>query len=353
MSSPETSSQEEPAWQVTRPRLLIVDDEPMMLGLFKSMFTSVDFDCDYATSHPEAAALCNSGRHYSLILLDISLPDQAGHDLCRLIRRDYLPSELPIIAVTGEDKMEDMADTFALGINDYLQKPFTQIELLTKIKAHLTTLEFNSSFQRFIPREFLKQLGRNSIVNIDLGDQVEGEMTVLFVDMREFTKMSEMLTPKENFQFLNNYFKAMTPLIRSCSGFIDKFVGDAIMALFPEKPDDAIRAAKLMVRSAHDMEVPVAIQSQAPIRIGVGIHTGRVMLGTVGDEQRMDVTVISDAVNIASRLESLTKEYNCSIAVSADTIKKCHHPEVFEMSEIGRIHVKGKEKAVSVYKIEI
>lgn len=334
------------------PRILIVDDEPMMHQLFLMMFKSENFACEFAKSGPEGLALYQSGKPFSLILIDIMLPDHVGHDLCRMIRKDYLPSELPIIAVTDKKEMEGVAEGFALGINDYLEKPFTQIELLTRINAHLKLVEFNGSLQRFIPREFLKHLGRNSIMNVDLGDQVEGEMTVLFADIREFTKISEMLSPKENFQFLNNYLSEITPVIRSCSGFIDKFSGDAIMALFPETPDDAIRAAKLMVKTAHKMEVPAAIRAMGPIRIGVGLHTGRVMLGTIGDKLRMDVTVISDAVNLASRLESLTKEFDCSITASSATIKKCEHPDDFEMSKIGKVKVKGKAKEVSVYRIE-
>ena len=97
-----------------------------------------------------------------------------------------------------------------------------------------------------MPHDFLRFLGKGSIIEVKLGDQVQKEMTVLFSDIRSFTTLSEYMTPEENFKFLNSYLNRIGPEIRSHNGFIDKYIGDAIMALFPERPDDAVRAAVAM-----------------------------------------------------------------------------------------------------------
>lgn len=337
----------------TGSNLLIVDDEPMMQNIYKSMFSAQSFVCDYATGGAEALDFLEGNNSYDLVLLDFMMPGVSGEDVCRQLRKYFLPVELPIIAVMASSEEEELTRELSLGVNDYLIKPFTQIDLLARINAHLNLLELNSSFQRFVPKEFLQQLGRDSIMNVDLGDQVEGEMTVLFADIRQFTKMSENLTPQQNFEFINGFLREMTPIIRSCSGFIDKFVGDAIMALFPICPDDAIKAAQLMVKAALNMKVPEAIQYLAPIKIGIGMHTGRVMLGTIGDKYRMDVTVISDAVNLASRLEAVTKDFDCLITMSAETLQKCRYPERIDSSKLGSIRVKGKEREVTVYRVDL
>jgi two-component system sensor histidine kinase ChiS len=333
------------------PRLLIIDDDPMMQSLYKAIFEAEDYICDQVMNGAEALKLVKSNIPYDLVLLDILMPNMSGHEVCRLLRQEYLLSELPIIAVTAKKEEEDLLKGFSLGVNDYLKKPFTQRELLARIRTQLKLLEINRSFQRFVPREFLQVLRRESIVKIAMGDQVEGEMTVLFADIRDFTQISEQLNPQDNFRFLNDYLQQMTPIIRQHNGFIDKFVGDAIMALFPGNPDDAIQAAQAMVERAAAMSVSTD-DSQLPIRIGIGLHTGRVMLGTIGDSLRMDVTVISDAVNLASRLQDLTKTYGCSITMSSETLQKCILKDNFAYTHLGEVRVKGKLNETVVYRVD-
>ena len=159
-------------------------------------------------------------------------------------------------------------------------------------------------------------------MDIQLGDQMQKEMAILFSDIRSFTDLSEKLTPKENFNFLNSYLKRMSPAIQKNNGFIDKYIGDAIMALFPGDVEDAINAAV-------DMQKEIRIYNQHrlklgydPIKVGCGIHTGNLMLGIIGADDRMEGTVIADSVNVASRIEGLTKVYDASILISDVILKK-------------------------------
>jgi len=137
------------------------------------------------------------------------------------------------------------------------------------------------------------------------------------------------------------------PIIRKHHGFIDKFLGDGVMALFSESPDDAVNAAREMQRSLSEFNQTRPKNSH--VRIGVGIHTGTLMLGTVGESRRMEGTVISDVVNVASRLESLTKVFGSGIIVSEETLHKL--ASSFPHRSLGIVRVKGKRQAVSIYEV--
>jgi two-component system sensor histidine kinase ChiS len=204
-----------------------------------------------------------------------------------------------------------------------------------------------------VPREFLKFLEKESIIDVQLGDQVQREMTILFSDIRSFTTLSESMTPKQNFDFLNAYLKRVSPVIRNNSGFIDKYIGDAIMALFPEVPDDALRAAVDMQKQVYDYNLKRQKSGHLPIAIGIGIHTGNIMLGMIGEEQRLEGTVISDAVNLAARLESLTKVYGASILISGQTLSKLDNATDYNCRFIDKVQVKGKTERIAVLKFMI
>ena len=209
----------------------------------------------------------------------------------------------------------------------------------------------NKAYTRFVPKEFLNFLSRKSIIDIKLGDQVQKEMTVLFSDIRSFTTLSEQMTPEENFNFINSYLKRMNPIIEYHNGFIDKYIGDAIMALFARSPEDAIRSAIQMQKAILAYNQDRIEKNFEIIKIGVGLHTGMLMLGVIGGEERMESTVISDAVNLASRLEGLTKVYGALILTSEATFLKANGPEKFKYRRLGKVKVKGKQEPVVVIDI--
>lgn len=177
------------------------------------------------------------------------------------------------------------------------------------------------------------------------------KLTVLFADIRSFTSLSEVMTPVENFNFLNSYLSRISPVIRRNYGFIDKYIGDGVMALFPGSPEDAVNAGLQLLETVRVFNGHRANSGYRPISVSVGINTGSLMLGTVGESSRMDGTVISDAVNLAARLEKLTRTFGAWMIVSADVLQAC--PEVTRMPHryLGRVRVKGKSRAVGVYEV--
>jgi class 3 adenylate cyclase len=219
-----------------------------------------------------------------------------------------------------------------------------------KLLALQQQVKLTKAYQRFVPLQLLKNLGKKSIVDVSLGDQVNVKMTILFSDIRSFTSISESMTPKENFEFLNNYLSEMSPIIRDNNGYIDKFMGDGIMALFKNSANDAVNAAIKMQRYLCQYNIKAETNGQHIIKIGIGINTGQMMLGTLGETNRMEGSVISDSVNLASRLESVNKIYKTDIIISEETIKNLDK-NLFNSRLIDIVTVKGKNKPIKIYEI--
>ncbi|MDM8566977.1 ABC transporter substrate binding protein, partial [Candidatus Halobeggiatoa sp. HSG11] len=227
-------------------------------------------------------------------------------------------------------------------------------------KTYEQLAKTNQAYSRFVPHNFLEFLGRKSIIDVKLGDQTQAELTILFSDIRSFTTLSENMTLVETFCFINDYLKKLGPIVRNCNGFVDKYIGDAIMALFSKSPADAIRAGILMQKAmlefnSERMNKAKKFRDKTEFIVtGIGIHTGSLMLGMIGETERMEGTVISDAVNLASRLEGLTKIFGAGIAVSCSTLRSAL--EIIPENEInyrflGSIVVKGKTNTINVFEV--
>lgn len=202
---------------------------------------------------------------------------------------------------------------------------------------------------KFVPYEFIGSLGHQYITDIKLGDQVERVVTVLFSDIRDFTTLSEQMSPEENFKFVCSFNERIGPIIRNHRGFINQYLGDAIMAIFPESASDALAAAV-------EMQIAVQVfnkereQNNLPvIQIGVGMHTGPLIMGITGDKDRMDATTISDTVNTASRIESVTKQFKAGIILSDATLKEIDNKDQFHFRYLGPVQLKGKQAPIDIH----
>ena len=201
---------------------------------------------------------------------------------------------------------------------------------------------------KFVPYEFIGALGHKLITDVKLGDQVEKIVTVLFSDIRDYTTLSEQMTPDENFKFVSSFNERMGPTIRKHHGFINQYLGDAIMAIFPGQPSDALEAAIEMHQEVRRLNEERSLKNKVPIRIGVGIHTGPLIMGITGDEHRMDAATISDTVNTAARLESLTKQYRASILLSDACLLEIEK-EKYRLRYLGLVKLKGKNEPLHIY----
>jgi len=229
-------------------------------------------------------------------------------------------------------------------------------EILHKvIYAHqqaLTLLQqTETAYGRLVPHQLLNLLEAKSIVDVKLGDQVERKMTIMFSDIRDFTPLSESMTPAENFEFINSYLSQMEPVISKHRGIIDKYIGDAIMALFAHGADNALSGAIAMLERLTFYNAGRIRAGYVPIQIGIGLNTGMVMIGTVGGINRMDSTVIGDAVNLTARLEEATKTYHAPLIISQNTLYDLTDPSKYHIRFLDRIRVKGKSQPLSIFEV--
>lgn len=227
--------------------------------------------------------------------------------------------------------------------------------LRNTIAAHQQALallqQTETAYGRLIPRQLLTLLERDSIVDVKLGDQVERKLTIMFSDIRNFTPLSESMTPAENFEFINSYLSQMDPVISKHRGIIDKYMGDGIMALFMHGADDAVTGAIAMLEKLVHYNAGRARAGYLPTQIGIGLNTGIVMIGMVGGANRMDSTVVGDAVNLTSRIEEATKTYHAALLISQNTLYDLADPTKYDIRFLDRIRVKGKTQPLSIYEI--
>jgi two-component system sensor histidine kinase ChiS len=328
-------------------RVLAVDDEPINLAVLARQLGNEGFEVVKASSGPEALDQLRASS-FDIVLLDVMMPRMSGYEVCRTIRGELGNVEMPVVLVTAKNQEQDLVDGFDCGANDYIRKPFTKGELVARVHAHVREYRTRKSIGRFVPREFLRLLGRRQVTDVQLGDQVEREITVLFSDIRDFTKLCESLTPDDTFRFINRCLERLGPEVRAHGGFIDKYIGDAIMALFPKEGEGALRAAVAMQRAvdAFNAEEPLAV----PLAIGIGLHRGKTMLGTIGEEERMEATVVSDAVNVASRLEGLTKAFGARVLVSESLVEEARGAGM-TLRGLGHVALKGRGVPVEVFEV--
>ena len=329
--------------------ILIVDDEPINHQVLKNHLSSESYQITMAMNGEDALRALNNGIKYDLVLLDVMMPRMTGYEVCQKVREKFMPSELPVIMVTAKNQVQDLVHGLNIGANDYLAKPFSKQELLARIKTQLDLNKIFNIVGRFVPNEFIKSLGKERITDVNLGDQAHRDVTVLFTDIRGYTTISEEMTPEENFNFINAYNLRMGPIIQDNNGFVNQYLGDAIMALFPSKPEDALISAieiqkKLAVYNSERIR-----KERVPIKIGVGLHTGALIMGITGDDQRMDAAIISDTVNSASRVESLSKYYSASILLSEVSINGLDDASKFNFRYLGKVQVKGKNNSLKIY----
>lgn len=201
----------------------------------------------------------------------------------------------------------------------------------------------NEYLSKFVPNSFIKTVGIGDHRSIKRGEGVEKDMTILFCSIGGFDKETALLQGNEVIERLNQCYSIISPIISRYGGFIDKFIDETVMALFPDKPESAISAA---------VEINKYVRG-LPFNMLSGIHSGKQFIGIVGDEKRVDATVISDVVNTASRINSFTAKISRPILVSEDTFKRITDKKMFKNTYMGRVKLKGKSQFIGIYAVYV
>lgn len=222
--------------------------------------------------------------------------------------------------------------------------------------AFSLTEVYASTFQKFVPVQFLDRIAKNGISSIALGNAEPEEAVILFSDIRGFTALSEQMGADEVFGFLNEYLSRMEPPVRQNHGFVDKYLGDAIMALFTHEGGktgaaNALRAAVGMKQALEGYNKERRLEGMSELQAGIGLHFGEVIIGTVGGGERMDSTAIGDSVNVASRIEGATKIYQVPILATDDVLQALEEQEEFRFRFMDRIRVVGRSEPIGIWEV--
>lgn len=237
-------------------------------------------------------------------------------------------------------------------VNAYSQAHIDGLKLLAgQVAISLENAKLYAAGGRFVPHEFLSQLNKRSLAEVELSDHIQKKYSILFCDIIGFTKVSEKLTPAETFRFINSFLSLMEPIITRHAGFIDKYIGDAVMALFYKHADNAVQAGIEIHKTLHKLNEVRKLTKEEPVHVGIGINTGELMLGVIGSHQRLESSVIGDAVNIAAHIERLTRVYNVPLLISGYTKDNLRHPENFQLRFIDSASMKGRVKTVDIWEV--
>jgi class 3 adenylate cyclase/HAMP domain-containing protein len=243
-----------------------------------------------------------------------------------------------VVDINTRDEVSDLGDRFNI-MSEYIRGYINELTGL------------NDSYYRFVPLKFLEFLGKRSILEVQLGDQTSREMGVLFSSIRSFYSMSARMDPEQNFNFVNAYLKRIGTVIRQNGGLIDEYLGEGIRALFPNDPEEALKAAVAMREQLRWFNEERRAGGGEPVDIGIGINWGSVRLGIIGEEQRLAGTVISDSVNLAAMLERLTEKVGASILITDGAFQLIGNRTIYLHRCLGMIRLGEKTEAVKLYDI--
>ena len=293
---------------------------------------------DYLVKLPDRVELLARIRYHSKAYTNLLKRQEAEAMLRDENQRQALyiqqVDKLTHAAVTVEQdtfESESLSDVVDRGDElGQLARVFTQMVKTVKTREE-ELKRLNDSFARFFPGEYLTFLRKDSVTEVQLGDYVSKVMAVMFSDIRSFTTMSETMTPRENFDFVNAYLKRVSPEIRNHYGIIVKFLGDGMMAVFPDGADDAVAAGVAKQKRVQEYNQQRQARGDLPVQVGIGIHVGQMMLGMVGEANRIQGDAFSDNVNLTSRLEGLTKFYGVAMIISGQTLEHLSNPDHYQI----------------------
>jgi class 3 adenylate cyclase len=339
--------------------VLVADDNPDNRQLLSDIVATIGHSTVTAHDGEETLKLVKE-RKPDLVILDVNMPGMSGFEVCNRIKGDPKTASIPVLMLTALNADEHRVQGLVLGADDYLTKPFNPRELMERIKMRLRQKEqtdglqkqqqiIRDTFERFVAPAVVEQL-LQAPDQVALGGTLQ-EVTVLFADLEGFTSISERTAPDKLLAVLNRYHTMMVGIVRENGGTVDKFMGDGLMALYNTplaQPDHARRAVQtaLAIRTAVT-SFHAEIEPEFRCAINFGIHTGMAVVGNVGAPELMNFTAIGDTVNLAFRLQELSR--SGSILISEDTWKLVH--EQVAADSAGSKTIQGRERPVMVYQV--
>ncbi len=207
----------------------------------------------------------------------------------------------------------------------------------------------SNSYFRFVPQQFLKVLGKTNMTQINLGEQANRHMTILVCNMRNFDTFSAQLTTEENFKFINSFLKVFGPVIREHGGFTSRYLGPGMLTLFPNSPHAALKAAVQLRAILETYNSNRQKVSYEPIDIGIAVHTGDVMIGIIGEEQRMEGSVVSNHVQLALDLERLSQKLGVTVLLTEETMQAMKRKVPGHYRNLGSFQIGEEDRTIELF----
>ena len=343
--------------------IICIDDEQIVLNSLNKQISDKfggEFFVELAESGEEALELFTDlkeeGYEVVMFISDQIMPGMKGDELLTTIQQQ--DQDIIKILLTGQADLEATVNAINnANLFRYIAKPWNKEDLLLTIDKGLhqyylvnKLADQVNTFAKFVPKPFLEHLSVKEYQDISLGLSSNKDLCTLFLDVRNFTTFSEQHTPKEVVTLLNTMFAKFAVIISQHHGFIDKYIGDAIMAIFAQQHTDQAVLASIGIIQALDQLKKDKILTD-DINIGIGLGLGNVMIGTVGAEERIDTTVIGDSVNMSARIEGITKQYKAHLLVTDLVYEKLKDDSRFHIRLLDYIPIKGKADKKKVYEV--
>ena len=344
--------------------IICVDDEKIVLnGLMMQLKRKFGqrFEYEFAESAEEAIELIEEifqeGKIVKLIITDQIMPGMTGDMFLIHVHKSY-PKPIKVL-LTGQATLDSAVNAInEANLFRYIRKPWDEEDLILTVEKGLMQYDLVQTledqvhiFRKFVPKEFLDCLEIDDFKEIKAEKSKKITLTILFSDIKKFTTITEGIGPEKTFSLLNKYFESMGKCIKKHRGFIDKFLGDGVMALFPHSPEDAIDAAIAMQRVIIEFNESMRGANFPEVHMGVGINTGEVIIGTIGYEDRIDNTVIGDATNVAARIQNLNRIYDTSILITENTLNQIVDKSNYDIRSIDYVIVKGKTEPIRIFEV--
>ena len=333
--------------------VLAVDDDPAELALLRKLIPRLGYDLLEASDGLQALKLIRE-RRPDLVLLDVLIPGLDGFGVCRGVRSTPELAGLPILLLTALDQAEDLAAGLEAGANDFLAKPFNEMEFTARVRSLLRTKALQDRLSdilgRYTSESVARRILQDPINAVRLGGD-RRRVTTVFADLRGYTALAAEHPPETTLRLLNSYLAIVTEAVEAREGTVADLMGDGVFALFGAPiahEDDPIRA----VEAALDMQSGVArhVIPELPdlrLQLGVGITTGDVVAGNVGSDRRMHYAVVGDSVNIAARLQA-------SAGPAQILVDEATHEGVRDSviaQDVGDLRLHGRDKWVRAFSI--
>lgn len=342
-----------------RSSMLVVDDDEMNRDLLSRYLQRQGHNVTVAEHGRQALDQAKKCR-FDLILLDVLMPEMNGYQVLKKLKCEDILRDIPVLMISSLEEMDIVVRCIEMGADDYLAKPFNPVLLDARINSCLEKKrlhDLEGEHKRMLEETFGKYVAqevRDEVLSgrIPLDGELK-DVTVLFADLRDFTPLTESTPPKEVVQILNGYFSEMAPAISRHRGSLLRYVGDEIFAVFgaplplKDHPRHAVEAALDMRRLLVVVNKRLEGKGHVKLKHGIGIHSGQVVAANIGSPDRLSYDLVGDTVNLASRIQELTKEYDADILISAVTRRFLF--DDFPIKKLQPTFVKGIKDSVEIY----